>query len=799
MSKQSLGNKVSGSHVGSHLRVSFFVPFLIALVLLLVGVLVFRNFLLGDKVLLYKDIGADSVNDSYPYFVHLSDYIRHHGFPSWSFSSGMGQSLFYLTGNLIWEPVVWLPRQFIASALIYQHLLKALIAGLLFFRFLQLRGLNLAASLAGALFLAFSAHMCMGSCWIISADDTVCLTFALFAAEEAIVSRRWLFLPIAVALSGLVTVFHLYLSAVLLCFYVPARLIEVYGWKPLAVSRVCVRLAIFALLGVGLGAIVFFGSAYVVLNSHRGSGVIGNFAFGAAPHPFAFGSSFYYVTTVLRQFSSDMIGTGDGYRGWKNYYESSLSYCGLLPLLFLSQAFVGANRRQRVLCVVFLVLIAIPIVFPWFRYLLWLFQGAYFRAFSLFSIFVVLALSMTALSRYIERGTINLWVLGATFAVLLGLLHCPIHEIQALIDHQLAWRATVFLIVCTALLVIGHALKRQSIAGWLVIVVAVIELIYFDRITVNRPTVTKQELHERVGYNDQTVEAVREIESSDRSFFRITKIWGSGPANRPSYNDAMVFGYYSTLSYSSFNNLNYIKFLIAVDAISSDHLARDAQWSLGLTEYPLLSTFACERYALATRPALFQQAERYEFLKRYGNIYLFRNKAFLPFGLTFDRYIPEDVFLQMPSWAKPLALVHTVAIADKEDRGGLSELSLDELEQRIRETPLPQVLDQRRAKALNIRSFNETRIDGSIRLDSDGMLLFQMPFDAGWHAFVDGKRAPVLKADVGLLGVVVKGGEHAVKLSYRPPFLLAGAAVTIVSLSIFLLCIWRWPRIRLPH
>ena len=93
----------------------FLVPFLTALFLLLVGVLVFHNFLLGDKVLLYKDIGDDSINDSYPYFVHLSDYLRREGFPSWSFYVGMGQSLFYLTGNLIWEPVIWLPRELIET------------------------------------------------------------------------------------------------------------------------------------------------------------------------------------------------------------------------------------------------------------------------------------------------------------------------------------------------------------------------------------------------------------------------------------------------------------------------------------------------------------------------------------------------------------------------------------------------------------------------------------------------------------------------------------------------------------
>src|SRR6266550_8315058 len=222
--------------------------------LLLVGVLVFHNFLLGDKVLLYKDVGSDSINDSYPYFVHLSDYLRREGFPSWSFYVGMGQSLFYLTGNLIWEPVIWLPRELIAQALVFQHLLKTLVAGLLFFRFLQLRGINLCAALTGALLLSFSAYMCVGGCWIISADDVVGFTFLLFAAEEAISRSRWIYIPLAVALIGLVTVFHLYLSAVLLSLYVPMRLVEIYGWKPRVLSRVSAQLAAVAFLGIGLAA-----------------------------------------------------------------------------------------------------------------------------------------------------------------------------------------------------------------------------------------------------------------------------------------------------------------------------------------------------------------------------------------------------------------------------------------------------------------------------------------------------------------------------------------------------------------
>jgi hypothetical protein len=778
--------------------VAFPIILMVALSLLLVGGLIFRDFLFGEKLLLYKDIGKDSITDTYPTFVHLSDYIRRQGFPSWSFYVGMGQSLFYLTGSLIWEPIVWLPRQLIPFALVFQHLLKVLIAGLLFFRFLRLRGLNLCGSLGGALFLAFSAHMCMGSCWIISADDTVCFTALLFAVEEAIVCGRWLYLPIAVALSGLVTVFHLYLSAVVLCLYVPARLVEIYGWRPMILFRVSTRLAMFALLGVGLGAIVFLGSSYLVLNSPRASGTIGNFAFGPAPAPFQLGSPLYYITAALRPFSGDMIGTGDDYRGWENYYEGPLSYCGLLSLLIFPQAFAGATRPQRVLYAGFLALIAIPMLFPWFRHLFWLFQGGYFRTFSLFSIFVVLVLSMTALSRYTERGTINLWTLGATLAALLSILHCPIYGMQGLINHELMWKATVFLIVYAVLLIIGRLMKRQSLAGWLILGVSAVELIHFDRIIVERPTITKQELNERFGHND-TVDAVRDIKANDNGFFRITKSWG--PAMRSGFNDAMVFGYYGTSSYSSFNNLNYIKFLMAMEVISGDDVATDVQWSPGLIGHPLLSTFVCEKYVLAKNPVTFQTADHYEFIRRYGSLYLFRNKAFLPLGLTFNRYLPEDIFLQLPSWAKPQALLHAVVLSDRNgaNETKLPQISLNELKERMRETSVPDALAERRATAFSIRSFRQTRIDGAVRLNQRGMMVCQMPFDAGWHAIVDGHNAPVLKVDSGLLGVVLEGGEHSLELNYRPPFLYTGAAVSFVSCLVLLLSIWRWPRLRQPH
>jgi uncharacterized membrane protein YfhO len=804
MSNDYPGDTAGRSHIGPSVSIlpafrRFFVPFLIALILLFVGVLVFHTFVLGDKVLLYKDVGADSINDSYPYFVHLSDYIRREGSLSWSFCVGMGQSLFYLTGNLIWEPVIWLPREQIARALVFQHLLKTLIAGLLFFRFLQLRNLNFCASLLGSLLLAFSSYMCMGSCWIVSADEIVGFTFLLFAVEKAISGDRWIYIPFAIALIGLVTVFHLYLSAVLLCLYVPTRLFEIYGWRPLDLSRACTQLAAVAFLGIGLAAIICLGGAYSILNSPRGSGTIANFTWGPTPSLFQLESPLYYVTVALRPFSTDMVGTGDAFRGWENYFESPMNYCGLLCLLMVPQAFIGVTRRHRILYSLFLSFIVVPVVFPWFRYLFWGFQGGYFRAFTLFSVFGIITLSMTVFSRYIEGRSFGLWTLGASLLVLLSVLYLPINEIQARINHELRQTAAIFLILYATLLITGQIVKRQSATGWITLLLAAIEVVHFDRITVNRPTVTKQELNERVGFNDETVDAIRDIKASDNAFFRITKTWGSGPATRPSYNDAMVFGYYGTSSYSSFNSLDYIKFLLAVDAISRADIATDAQWSPGLVGHPLLSTFACEKYVITENPVLFGTADHYKFVRRYGNIYLFRNQQFLPFGLIFNQYIPEDMFLQLPSWAKPEALLHAVVLSEQNavHKPELSQLTLDELKRQMSETSLPDALAERRAAALSIRSFRQTRIDGTVRVNQKGIVVFQTPFDAGWHAFSDGRATPTLKVDAGLLGVALEQGEHTLELRYRPPLLSAGAAVTLLSCSVLFLGLWRWPRIRL--
>jgi len=769
------------------------------LALSLVGALIFRNFLFGGDTLLYKDSGSDSVNDYYPWFVHLSQYVRSEGFPSWSFYVGMGQDIFFFVGYLILEPATWLPKGLIAPALIYQHLAKIVLTGLLFFRFLRLRRLSFIAAFLGSLLVAFSAYMCMGACWYPLADDVVCFTALLVAGEETLVHGRWFSLSLAVMLVGFIDSFHLYLCALFLLLYVPARLFSQYGWQPRPILRGCLILAGAACLGVGLGAVVTLPNFHTILNSPRGSGAT-SFVSALRSFPvFGLESRSHYVTAALRPFSNDILGTAEDFRGWGNYLEAPITYCGLFCLVIFPQAFLDASGRTRIIYGLLLGGIILTTAFPWLRYLFWLFQGDYYRALSLFSILGLVTLGMIGFSRYIG-GHLNFWVLAATTVVALAILYLPLGDLHAGMDPILKRYATIFLVLYAVLLAIGHIIRWPQVLALVIVALAAGELILFDRVTVSkRSTVSKDELRTRVGYNDETVEALKDIKAADNSnFYRVTKIRPSGPGVYPSLNDAMVFGYYGTSSYSSFNNINYINFLTAVAAIPPKSES-DTRWSIGLLDSPMLALFAGEKYALVENPRPLQRALQYEFVRRYEQDFLFRNARSVPFGLSFDGYITEDVFRKLDTVEKPEVLLRAAVVSNKgeAEKLGLAPIALPDLEQEIRMSSLEDVVATRRKSALELTSFRQTHIEGNVVLEQKAVLVLQTPFDRGWKAWQDGKPAPVVKVDVGLLGVGLESGQHKVELRYQTPFLALGLAIALGSVLVLTFAAWRWPRLRL--
>jgi hypothetical protein len=82
--------------------------------------------------------------------------------------------------------------------------------------------------------------------------------------------------------------------------------------------------------------------------------------------------------------------------------------------------------------------------------------------------------------------------------------------------------------------------------------------------------------------------------------------------------------------------------------------------------------------------------------------------------------------------------------------------------------------------------YKSERVVVNVKMDSPGYLLLTDSWYPGWVAWVDGKEAPIYRADYIFRAVPLSPGQHTVAFEYRPASLLWGAAISSISL---LLCV----------
>lgn len=76
------------------------------------------------------------------------------------------------------------------------------------------------------------------------------------------------------------------------------------------------------------------------------------------------------------------------------------------------------------------------------------------------------------------------------------------------------------------------------------------------------------------------------------------------------------------------------------------------------------------------------------------------------------------------------------------------------------------------------------KFDCTISLDKPNLVFFSVPYESGWRAYVNGKPADIVKANVGFMAVLADAGVNKIEFVYMTPGLIAGVVITI---SAFLL------------
>ncbi len=101
---------------------------------------------------------------------------------------------------------------------------------------------------------------------------------------------------------------------------------------------------------------------------------------------------------------------------------------------------------------------------------------------------------------------------------------------------------------------------------------------------------------------------------------------------------------------------------------------------------------------------------------------------------------------------------------------------------------------------LKVTDMSNGHITGSVTAPESGLVFYTLPYDSGWSATVDGKKAVVVpiggsKEDAPMLAVRVTAGQHEVTLTYKAPGQTAGLLITVASALVILVpLVLQWVR-----
>lgn len=150
--------------------------------------------------------------------------------------------------------------------------------------------------------------------------------------------------------------------------------------------------------------------------------------------------------------------------------------------------------------------------------------------------------------------------------------------------------------------------------------------------------------------------------------------------------------------------------------------------------------------------------------------------------------LPGDTALAYPAWkvAWSGSWGEAVDRAFREGKGVsggeviLVEGEVDAtMREALSELPVPE-----EAPSIEVTERGDGHLSLRARGESDFVLVISLDYLPGWRAEVDGEKADLFSANGFLTALYLTGGDHEVVLSYRPPGLVAGAALSSISLAL---------------
>lgn len=536
-------------------------------------------------------------------------------------------------------------------------------------------------------------------------------------------------------------------------------------------GRAILAFALAVLLGVGLAAVQLLPTAELMLLSQRAGGVRYDLAMTYS----------FWPWRLITFFAPDFFGNpgrGD-YWGYATYWEDA-GYVGLLPLLLALWAVVrGSARRSESTFWASVALVALTLalgkntpLFPLlFRYLPtfdWFQAPARWLAVVTVALAALAALGAEQWPAGRQGRRFGAWAIVAGLAMLTGgaAARLVVPGMPATFGPAVI-RLGATLVAAGALL-----LSRRDRAWWrgAVLGLTVLDLLLAGRPLI--PTVERSLYHAGSG--------IAALLSRERGPVRI--YWPVDPANPGSDHDAeyrVRFGY---LAFDDFG-------------------PRDATYWGQMHEILLPNTAMLDGLASANNfdsllpgwywELLARVAAHPSLLRIMGVTHVISDRAW-PGGeevAVHQTTVAQVKVFRLPdalgrAWIVPQGRYTTrdemLALLTAPDFDPTAEVLL---EQQASAFPALPPAPRAQHAAISLQD-GHNRVTIQVNLENPGYLVLADTWYPGWQATVDGKPAPLMRANYAFRAVWLEAGEHTVEMTYRPRSVLVGGMLSIVALLV---------------
>lgn len=803
--------------------ISFIIP-----VVAMIFIFIFRGiFPFGEETFLRTDM----YHQYAPFFSEFQYKLHHGGSLLYSWDVGLGINFSALYAYYLASPLNWLlilcPKGLILEFMTYMIVVKIGLAGVAMCWYLRRRfsKQTLGCSFIAILY-ALSGYISAYSWNLMWLDCIILFPLIMLGLERLVRGESAMLYVIALGLSILSN----YYISIMTCIFMVIYFICLNVLEGLEDGRVVgfriLRFAIYSLIAGGLAAVTLLPEIYALQMT--------------ASSDFNFPQTATQYFTIIDMFARQMpfVETEQGLDHWPNIYAGALIFL-LLPMYFMNRKIELREKIVHGLLLVFFYLsFSVNILnFIWhgFHY-----PNSLPCRQSFIYIFLILVLCYEA---WLHRAASSAKEVNASFGMAIAfLLDAQKVVTDDAIHFSVFYLSGLFVLLYYYFLYTERTRTKRA-HHWTVLAMLVIVSVEATlNMAVTSVTTTSRTAY--VSDNKDVEKLVQAVRAEDDSFYRFEKItrktkddgaWMNFPSvslfSSTAYAHCSDFfrrmgmesstnAYSITGSTPLMNMLMSVKYGIyseepqAPGEMGLSYIASSGMTSIYQTEFALplgymLSDAELEAWDThAGTPALAQNSlcealdcapvmnsvlgefydSDYSFTAdQAGEYYAYVNNAAVKqvsanFGYTEKSFnnVDRGFLLELGY----LEAGDTVTLHSKTEG---QSLSADVY--RFDYNALRELQDVLQDESLELTSWKDTKLSGTITTEKGGVMMTSIPYDPGWKVFVDGVETEITEVKDTFLGVELTPGMHTIELRFMPQGLVLGGLITALSLAM-LLAIW---------